>query len=374
MTGGRQSGSAIAVQSGRLVFTGLAAKDQFVTIDADLAGPAADAVAVLRHPRLHLLQRLPIDLRDPSGTVAGHLTVTALPLEFNLSIDDLRIQSTGRLTRLHLTGIAAGRDLDQGDLDFAVNSDSLSLHGNALIGGIASQLQVGLDFRDGGPTQVLEKVSATATADARQLAAAGLDTAGLVEGNTRLEATVQERRNGQGDILVRADLAAAALALGGWISASPLALRRRPSCTSCSPTIGSPRIDRIRLDGDGIAVAGSLSFAGGMPDTLHFDRLKLGEATDVAGDLQFPRDSGEPWSVRMSGRSLDASAEFGAGERSRTRRGRRRGEAKEGEAAEERGPPWRVKPGSTGSFSAPAARSPPSPPRRRATGSSSAMG
>ena len=62
----------------------------------------------------------------------------------------MHIQASGKLTRLHLGGIVAGRDLDQGTLEFDAGNDGLKLRGTALLAGIPAQVQVDLDFHAGG--------------------------------------------------------------------------------------------------------------------------------------------------------------------------------------------------------------------------------
>jgi hypothetical protein len=317
VTGGVQSGGGLVVRSGRVLITGLSERDQFMTIDADLAGPVADLLGVLKHPRLGLLDRWPLEMRDPAGTVAGRVVIKRLPLEFDVTLDDVRIQCAGKLSGVHLGGIAAGRDLDQGMADFEAGNDGLALHGSAALAGIASQLEVNLDFRDGGPRQVLQKVSASGTATASQLEAAGLDTAGLLEGPAALRLTWQTRRDASGEVAVQGDLAGAVLQLPRLNFRKPAG---QPATASALVRLDHDRIigiDRVRIDGAGIAVAGRVAFAGGRPESVPLDRLRLGEATDASGEVRPPARPGDPWVVALSGRSLDASAEFGRNETTR---------------------------------------------------------
>jgi hypothetical protein len=82
-----------------------------------------------------------------------------------------------------------------------------------------------------------------------------------------------------------------------------------------------------------MALAGRVGFAGGRPQIVQFDRLRLGEANEASGELRIPGQPGAPWVATLNGRSIDASAEFG------------RGDAAAKPAASEpdqAGPPWRV--------------------------------
>ena len=70
--GGRQAGTTqggIIRRSGTIKVTGLSQKDQIADIQVDVVGSLPDALALLRHPRLHLLDRYPIELHNPSGQV-----------------------------------------------------------------------------------------------------------------------------------------------------------------------------------------------------------------------------------------------------------------------------------------------------------------
>ncbi len=316
-TSGRQTGGSAAgltLQSGRVRLSGLSVKHQFLTIEADLAGPAADLLTVLKNPRLHLLDRRPLDIRDPSGAVTGRLTVTKLPLENNLTVDDVHIQASGKLTRLHLGGIAGGHDIDQGTLEFDASNTGLKMRGTALLAGIASQLQGELDFRDGGPAQVLQKVNVTGSATAGQLATAGFDSGGLLEGPVALQATWLTRRDDRGEMLVRGDLGRAVLQLPRLNFRKPAG---QPASADLHLTLENDQItgiDRLRVDGDGIALAGRVLFAGGSAQTIQFDRIRIGEATDASGELRIPHQQGAPWDATLKGHSIDASAEFGHGD------------------------------------------------------------
>jgi hypothetical protein len=336
VTGGREAGGAqggIAVQSGRVVITGLTVVDQYMTVDADLAGPAADLLTVLKHPRLRLLDRRPLNIRDASGTVAGRLTITRLFLDHRVTVDDIHIQTAGKLTDLHLGAIAAGRDLDQGALDFEANNDGLKVTGSALLAGIAAQVQAELDFRGGRGPEVIQKVSVTATATAAQLAAAGLNTAGVLDGPAALRVTQQEHRDGHGEVLVRADLGRTVLALPWLNFRKPAGQPASGEMTVALDHDQITAIDGLRVDGEGIAVAGRVAVAGGSMQSAHFDRFRLGETTDASGDLRFPQRPGAPWVASLSGRSIDVSAEFSHDDST----------AKPiSDEQEQTGPPWRV--------------------------------
>ena len=120
-------------------------------------------------------------------------------------------EAQAHLDGVHLGALVAGRDLDQGVFDLSANPDGMKLNGRALLASIPSKLDAAMDFRAGPPTQVVQSVTASAQPDARQLAAAGLDATSVMSGPAQMQAVLNERRSGQGDVAVTADLTGAEL-------------------------------------------------------------------------------------------------------------------------------------------------------------------
>jgi hypothetical protein len=321
---------AMTVSGGRVHLTGLAQVEQFATITVDLAGPVPELLGVLNHPRINLLSRRPVPMRDPAGRVEGRLVVTALPLDSNLKLEDVRISSNGRLSGLRLGGIAAGRDLAGGALTFEAGNDGLAARGTATLAGIASQLAVEMDFTDGPPSQVIQKVSVSASASASQLIALGLglETTELVlDGSAAVKLDLVERRRGRSELSVRADLARLGIRADrlNWGKAAG----RRAVAEGVVLLEGDrvAGIERLRVEGEGVSVQGAYEAPSGAPRRLRLTRAVLGNGTDAQGEIQWPRRAGDPWMVRFSGASLDVSGEMA-----------RSDPVKPGE--EVRGPPW----------------------------------
>lgn len=305
---GRQGG--LGLRNGQIRFTGISQKDQFMTLSADIAGGVPELVGLLRHPRLHLLDKRPLPSPNPAGSFSGHLSLD-MPMLQNLSFDDLRIGATGRTAGLRLPGLLAGRDLDRGDFSFEVSPDALSAQGAAVVAGIASQVTVGLDFRAGGPAQVQTRASLAARATPGQLAAAGLDLGGILAGGTaRIEARYAQRRDGQAEAQVEADLSEAALALVGWSKPpGPPALARARLPLRADRLLG---IEDLHAEGPEMAADGRIGMVGGRPLDITLDRLVLG-GTRGRGRVLLPERPGAPIRATLAGEVLDLTAELSAG-------------------------------------------------------------
>jgi hypothetical protein len=303
---GRGTGTGLTLRGGRMRITGLSVRDQTSVIEAEVAGSVANAVALLKEPRLNLLDRQPIAIRDPAGEVTAAVTVK-LPLESRVVMDDISVHTAARLTGVHLTSVIAGRNLDQGNFDLDVSNDGLTLKGRTLLANIDTDVDASMDFGNGPPTQVMERVAVTGHATAGQLAAAGLDAGGVVAGDLGLKAVLTERRNGDGDIAVDADLGNATLA------AAPLGWRKPPGIGATARArvvLDHDRltgIDRITLNGVGVSVRGSARLTDGRISAVMVDQALLG-SNDLHGTVRLP--PGGLIEADLSGPMLDLSAKL----------------------------------------------------------------
>jgi hypothetical protein len=296
----------IAVQNGHVTITGLAGKDQLATVRLAANGSIPSALALLKEPRLHLFERHPMDLRAPSGDVAASLQ-TVVPLRLNVKGDDVAIHGMGALSRAHLTGVVAGRDLDDGAFAFDVDNNHLSLKGTGRLAGVQANIDGTMDFRAGPPSQVTLRLVANGPVTERELSAAGLDTAGALTGEAALNVVLNEYRNGGGEVTADADLAQAELYVSplGWRKPAGAAARASAHLTLMNDKLTG--IDQVAIDAPGAQARGVVTVLGGKPDTVRLDRLVLGR-TDVRGAIQLPRQG--PISIDLVGPALDVSAKL----------------------------------------------------------------
>lgn len=318
---GRQrlrSGNGLALTGGSMRITGLMQHDQIATIRADVTGALPDAIALLREPRLRLLDRHPISLQNPAGDMVA--TVAAIvPLENRVRMDDIAIRVGAHVNNAFLGDVVVGRDLSGGTLDVTANNDGLTVKGQAALAGISASLDAAMDFRAGPPTQVLQRVTVAGRPDAKQLAAAGLDATDLLAGPIDLRAVLTERRDGSGSVSVDANLTDTTLTV------APLEWRK-PSGAAAHATaqlrLQRDRlngIDGIEAEGDNLMLRGSATCNDGRISIVRLDRLRLGH-TEVQGTVQLPASPrAAAIAVRLNGPLVDLSARLarpGAGRRS----------------------------------------------------------
>ena len=296
----------IAIPYGHVTITGLAKQDQVATVQCEANGSIPSAIALLKEPRLRLLDRHPIDLRAASGD--ARISIRAVvPLAHDLRIDDVAIHATGSLSKVHLSGIAAGRDLDDGTLLLDVDTNHLSIKGRGHLAGIQANIDGAMDFRAGPPSQVIQRFQASGKATARELASAGLDTQDALTGEVGLHLVLSEYRSGDGQLTVDADLTQADLSVSplGWRKPAGDAVRASARVLLSKDRLAG--IDKLVVDGSGIQLRGTVAASGGRLDTIRLDRVVLGR-TDVSGTIRLPPDG--PIGVDLAGPALDISAKL----------------------------------------------------------------
>ncbi len=318
-TGGRQHSSlpataaarppsGLELRHGGMRITGIVHPHQFGVIDTDLAGSLPELVALLREKRLHLLDKHPVAVKDPQGQATVKLNVR-LPLEDRVTIDDIAIRVAAHLDAVHLAGVAAGRDLDQGVLDITANNDGMTVQGHAQVAGFDSQLGMEMDFKSGPPSQITQKVTATGRARAAQLARIGLDAGTVLAGTVGLQVTYQQRRDSQGDLSLAVDMTDAAL------TALILDWRKpagSPAHAAFHALLDHDRlvgVDHLSVKAEGLSAEGRAEYADGKPAVLRLDHMVLGRS-DASGSIRFAAQPGEPIRIDMTGRQVDLSARF----------------------------------------------------------------
>jgi hypothetical protein len=300
VSGARQGG--LVVNTGSMRITGLNVKDQDSVINADITGPLADLFTLLKNKRLKLLSEHPVDITGPTGTIAAHLTID-LPLETKVTIDQIMIHANGQASNVHLGGIAAGRDLDKGQLMLDVTNDGLAVSGSAQFDHIPGKLALSMDFRNGPPTQIVQHAALDLRVTERDAKAAGLSAMGLTAGAMALSLDYAEQRNDDATIKVSADLKEAGFTTPlGWSKQVGTAGHfEGQALLSHGKLVG---LEGLRAEAPGLSIQARSDLVGGVPDVIHLQRGEIGRSS-VTGTVSLPRRDGEPYRVVLSGPRLD---------------------------------------------------------------------
>ena len=302
---GLQAGTAITTD-GATVSISFATDPEITHIEAKLRGPLAEAWAVLRHPRLKIFERRPPPINDPTGTLEAATLKLSFPLIKALDIEQVDIQADLNLRDLRIPRIAFGRDLERGVARVSVTNAGLTATGNGVLGDIEARIRQETDFRNGPATDIVTREIISARADARQLAALGLDGRPLLEGPVQLDIRNETRRNGQARLAVRADLRAATLSL------EPLAWSKPPGVAGSAEAMvlmqggAVTLIESFRIETTDALVRGRASeLRQNIPQRIDLTSANIGRSR-FSGVLRPPAQRGAgQWIISLTGPVLD---------------------------------------------------------------------
>jgi hypothetical protein len=300
----RQAGTRIAVQEARIAFD-LAAEPETAAMEIVVAGPLPEAWTLLRHPRLGLFSRRPPPVERLDGTLREARLSIAFPLVADLPVERLVISATGRSSDVRVPRALLGRTLERGSFEFSADTEGLRVTGTATLAGIPLRIRQDADFRSGPAGQVVARETVTGRADARQLAALGLDPQPLVEGPVGLDIRSETRRNGQARVTLRADLTAARLAV------EPLAWSKPPGVAASGEALLLMQNGQLRgIEGIRVTAPDALlrGVAGdvldNLPRRIEVTQGNLGRSR-FTGEFFPPEGRGGHWRMALRGAVLD---------------------------------------------------------------------
>ncbi|TDH61375.1 hypothetical protein E2C06_17195 [Dankookia rubra] len=307
--GGRQAlpdgrPGGIELKESTVRFTGLDTDSEQAEITGQTTGPLPEIFALLRHPRLKLFERRKLEVQAAGGQAEARVSVS-FPLLADLPMDLLRIGARGRVTEARLPGALVERDVERGNFDFAVDTDGLKLNGQALWVGAPVRLNLEMDFRNGGQSQVTERGSLTGRFDAAQVNALGVETGKVLDGQVALDARYERRRSGQGSVALRGDLRDARLGVEplDWAKPPGTPGRFEGTLRLQGETLGS--MEQMLLETPDLALRGRGVFG----PKGRLERFELAEGSlgisRFAGEVRRPERAGGPWQADLRGPLLD---------------------------------------------------------------------
>jgi hypothetical protein len=294
------------VTDGATVSIGLATDPEITRVEVKLRGPLADAWGIVRHPRLKIFEKRPPPINDPTGTLESATLKLVFPLIKTLDIEDIDIQAELEVRDLRIPRIAFNRDLERGIATVSLRNAGLTATGTGVLGTIEARIRQETDFRNGAPTDIVAREIISARADARQLAALGLDASPLLEGPVQLDLRNETRRNGQARLAVRADLRAATLNL------EPLAWTKPPGTAGSADAVvlmqsgAVTLIENFRVETPDALIRGRANeVRDNIPQRIELTSASIGRSR-FTGVLRppFPRGAGQ-WTIGLNGQVLD---------------------------------------------------------------------
>ncbi|MCA3425456.1 MAG: hypothetical protein INF34_02030, partial [Roseomonas sp.] len=309
---GQQAESSI-VTDGATVSISFATSPETARIEAKLRGPLAEAWSIVRHPRLKIFERRPPPINDPTGTLDSATLKLSFPLIKALDIEQIDIQAELEVRDLRIPRIAFDRDLERGVASVSLRNAGLTATGTGVLGDIEARIRQETDFRSGAASDIVSREIISARADAKQLAALGLDGQPLLEGPVQIDLRNETRRNGQSRLAVRADLRAATLSL------APLAWSKPPGVAGSAEAMVLMQggqvtlIESFRVETPDSLIRGRASeLRQNVPQRIDLTSVSLGRSR-FTGELRPPATrGGGQWVINLRGSVLDMAPALGA--------------------------------------------------------------
>ncbi len=299
----------LAVSDSAMRIAGLDAAHQPATIRLRLSGDLGDLLAELANPRLRLLSSHPVPFTHPFGHTETDVTV-ALPLDNNVSIDEVQVRAHSVMNNVHLGNVVSGRALDRGSLSVSADTNGLSLDGDGLVGAIPARLHYAMDFRAGPPEQLVEQAQVQAAVTEAALQREGLDPSGNVTGSAGLAVGYAARRDGQAAVTLGLDMTGLGIATAVWNKPAGVPARASARIALLHGRLAA--IDALHADGPGLSVDARATIRGGRAREVVVGHFAVGRSSGQ-GRVELPpaAASGQraaPIRVDARGPALDLSA------------------------------------------------------------------
>lgn len=284
-----ESGSMqdLAVSGGDVVISGLQGPDQWLDVSFDAVGPLPTALKLLEHPRLDLLAELGFTSEGSAGQADARLRFV-LPLEDEVTFDDIDLGVDGTLSDVLLRQAVLGEDLSGGPLSLSLTQHGMQVSGDLALGDTQAY---GVNWSEafegaGERTQVNASIPSLGQPARERL---GVDLAPYVSGPVAAEIDLGIPAQGDSRLDLTVDLAEAALQIQdlGWSKPSgvPGRFAGRVLLREEQPTA----IEDMSFDVEGLAMsAGLMSFdERGEPTALNLGSVTFGNSSLQALTLRF---------------------------------------------------------------------------------------
>ncbi|WP_242662135.1 DUF3971 domain-containing protein [Teichococcus deserti] len=310
----RQSGTALTTPGATIRFHALDTTQELAEIEARLRGPVPDVVTLIRHPRLKLFERRPLDLKEPGGQLEGTLHLS-FPLLEDIPSDVLKVAVQARITQMRLADVLMGKRLERGTAELSIDNSRLRASGNAQLAGIPTKLDLEMDFRQGAPNQVVERIRAEARPDAARIAEFGLDLEGFVAGPVGVQAVMEKRRNGEMRVGLTGDLSASRMTVSPFAWSKPAGVAASAQAELRIAGEALRAVESFQVEAPGLFAKGQVALAGASRvDRIDLSELRL-QQSRLTAEARPPATAGGPWRFRASGPVMDLGPSMAEPER-----------------------------------------------------------
>ncbi len=287
--------------------TGLRHVDQFIDIVLHAEAPVSDALALVDREPFGFASAMKIDPKSTLGDSKVDLSLKFL-LAKDLAVGDVEAKAKASLSNVSMDDVVLGRGIRNGELKLEVNTNTMAVDGNVLMGDVPVALIWNENFSDRAPFRSIYLLAARID-DLSQVRDLGVDpgpvgdfASGGVDATVRY--TVFDDRKSRVDVNANLERAELRVPLMEWRKAAGDAGRVDATILLENGLVKS--VPEFNLVAGDLSVQGDVAYS---PGGLGIDRVNLKQVlfgrTDVMGAVISRPDGG--WEIGLQGKELDFS-------------------------------------------------------------------
>jgi hypothetical protein len=292
----------LRVEEARALLTALDTDVEMADIRVSVRGPLREQLQLLDHQPLGLMRQVGMNPADFGGEGTTRARF-AFPLVESLKVEQVAVSGTAEAKGFSLRRAALGQDARDGDISARFDDKGLSAAGRLVFGRTPVEVDYALGFQPSNP--VRERIRASGTLPAGELAILGFDVSPHVEGPLPLAIEFVARRNGASELRLEAGLERARLSVPefSWEKPAGVAGSARLELAILRGRIQEIRNLRIAAGDADISGRVSIGADGRTIQGVDLERLRVGRTN---ARLAAARE-GQGWRVRLTGAALDLS-------------------------------------------------------------------
>ena len=287
--------------------TGLRNVDQFIDIDLHVESPVSDALGLIDREPFGFASAMKIDPKSTLGDSKIDLSLKFL-LAKDLAVGDVDAKAKASLTNVSMEEVVLGRGIRNGELTLEVNTNTMAVDGNVLMGDVPVALIWNENFSDRAAFRSIYLLAARID-DLSQVRDLGVDlgpvgdfVSGGVDATVRY--TVFNDRISRVDVNANLERAELRVPVMEWRKAAGDAGGVDATILLENGLVKS--VPEFNLSANDLLVQGDVAYS---PGGLGIDRVNLKQVligrSDVTGAVISRPDGG--WEIGLQGKELDFS-------------------------------------------------------------------
>jgi hypothetical protein len=298
----------IAVSDGDLEILDYNSPSASARIKVRTDGQVGDMLALIDEKPLGYTKRFRIDPAKTQGGASVNLDF-AIPLLKDVPIDRVSVGVQAKISGLSVA-VDEHRRLENASVQIALNKESLTSQGTGDLAGVPVNFRWTENFNVPDRST---RVDLTGRLDDGARARLGLSEPSWLKGSMPVRATFTGQRFAFTEAAVSADLTQASAEFGMFNLIKRVGVPAAGSALVHFAPNGTVAVNDLVISGEGVQARGALSLnEDGSLIKVSLANLKSGDANEFALDLEPLQGGG--LSIRLQGKSLDATKIFGDGE------------------------------------------------------------